>query len=285
MKKLIKIDRNGSKHFEGTVECPRCNGSGLYIYAVVNGVPVPTIVDGGVCHKCNGSGKVLGKWIERTPEYQVKLDAKKAARLKDKMEAAEAKRKAEFLSKHLQSLANNGFNSEGQTFLFLGDTFSRKDEIKEAGGKYSTSIGWHIDHKIDGFHFLEVHVHEVACTDDWGVIHITAERSEWDFKKKKALKELEGDAGFFGTVGQKVQIELELVRTSSYEVRFAKGMWGTTTNYIHIMKDSDGHIFIWKTSKVLEKVEGERFVIKGTIKEHGEYNHDKQTVLTRCKVM
>ena len=77
---LVKIDRNGSKHFEGMVKCSRCGGSGMIIFAVVNGVPVPTIVDDGVCWKCNGSGKVLGKWIERTPEYQAKLDARRQAK-------------------------------------------------------------------------------------------------------------------------------------------------------------------------------------------------------------
>lgn len=78
--KLIKIDRNGSKHFEGMITCDRCGGSGVYIWMVCNGVPVPTIVDNGVCHKCFGAGKVKGKWIERTPEYQAKLDAKREAR-------------------------------------------------------------------------------------------------------------------------------------------------------------------------------------------------------------
>ena len=96
--KLIKIDRNGSKHFEGMITCDRCGGSGIYVWMVCNGVPVPTIVDNGVCHKCFGAGKVKGKWIERTPEYQAKLDAKreaKAAAERAKWEAEEAQRKAE----------------------------------------------------------------------------------------------------------------------------------------------------------------------------------------------
>lgn len=89
--RLIKIDRNGSKHFEGEITCSRCGGSGVIIFAVINGVPVPTTVDGGVCWKCGGTGKVHGKWIERTPEYQAKLDAKRQA----KWEAEQAKIEAE----------------------------------------------------------------------------------------------------------------------------------------------------------------------------------------------
>ena len=75
--KLIKIDRNGSKHFEGKVKCDRCGGDGLYKWgAVINGNPQYV----GTCFKCYGDGWVIDKWIERTPEYQAKLDARKQAK-------------------------------------------------------------------------------------------------------------------------------------------------------------------------------------------------------------
>ena len=74
--KLIKIDRNGSKHFEGYVPCDRCGGTGTYVWgAMINGTPQYS----GVCYKCAGSKKLWRKWIERTPEYQAKLDAKREA--------------------------------------------------------------------------------------------------------------------------------------------------------------------------------------------------------------
>lgn len=86
--KLIKIDRNGSKHFEGDIKCPKCGGIGLIAHHVENGVPSWNWTDGGVCWKCGGTGTVRGKWIERTPEYQAKLDAKRQA----KLDAARAER-------------------------------------------------------------------------------------------------------------------------------------------------------------------------------------------------
>ena len=89
--KLIKIDRNGSKHYEGMVTCDRCGGMGYYAIAMLNGSPVLSPLDGGVCWKCGGVGKVKGKWIERTPEYQAKLDARREA----KREAERAKHEAE----------------------------------------------------------------------------------------------------------------------------------------------------------------------------------------------
>ena len=95
---LIKIDRNGSKHYEGAVVCDRCNGRGWYAIGSCNGQLVPSHVDDAVCYKCHGAGKVRGKWIERTPEYQAKLDAKREAKraaAQAKFEAEEAQRAAE----------------------------------------------------------------------------------------------------------------------------------------------------------------------------------------------
>lgn len=86
--KLIKIDRNGSKHYEGRVKCDRCGGDGIYKWgAMINGRPQFI----GTCFKCEGAGWVIDKWIERTPEYQAKLDAKRQA----KHEAERVKREAE----------------------------------------------------------------------------------------------------------------------------------------------------------------------------------------------
>ena len=98
MARLIKVDRNGSKHYEGQVTCDRCGGAGYYAIAICNGAPVLSPLDAGVCWKCGGTGKVLGKWIERTPEYQAKLDAKREARQKAKAEE-EAKKQAEWEQK------------------------------------------------------------------------------------------------------------------------------------------------------------------------------------------
>jgi hypothetical protein len=48
------------------------------------------------------------------------------------------------------------------------------------------------------------------------------------------------------------------------------------------MKDAEGRVIIWWASGEAEWVkEGETYEITGTIKEHGEYNGRKQTVLQR----
>lgn len=88
MATLIKIDRNGSKHYEGYVTCDRCGGQGT---------SEAWKMTGWTCYKCGGSGKVFAKWIERTPEYQAKLDAKRKAKMEAQM--AEAKAQQEEMQK------------------------------------------------------------------------------------------------------------------------------------------------------------------------------------------
>lgn len=83
MATLIKIDRNGSKYYEGLITCDRCGGAGG---------AAAWKETGWTCYKCNGTGKVHGKWIERTPEYQAKLDARRAA--KAQARAAEYQKQA-----------------------------------------------------------------------------------------------------------------------------------------------------------------------------------------------
>lgn len=89
MKRLIKIDKNGSKHWEGLIPCDRCGGHG--------GADAWKFT-GYTCYKCGGRGFVESKWIERTPEYQAKLDAMRKKRMEKKMaeiEAENAKLEAE----------------------------------------------------------------------------------------------------------------------------------------------------------------------------------------------
>jgi hypothetical protein len=105
MATLIKIDRNGSKHFEGIVECDKCGGTGTYTWGgTINGVAMYS----GVCFKCGGSGKLIDRWIERTPEYQAKLDEKREAKRAERIaahEAERAKREAERAAREAEEAA------------------------------------------------------------------------------------------------------------------------------------------------------------------------------------
>ena len=84
----------------------------------------------------------------------------------------------------------------------------------------------------------------------------------------------------FGTIGDRVELELVLVATPGFNTQF-----GYTT--INKMADKDGNLFVWKTSSnALDNVEiGESLRIKGTIAKHSKYQDELQTELKRCVLL
>ena len=79
---LIRIDRNGTKYYADDT-CQRCGGQGQRSEWYYTGM---------VCFECGGTGRSKQRIFKQyTPEYQAKLDAKRAA----KFAAEEAKRAEE----------------------------------------------------------------------------------------------------------------------------------------------------------------------------------------------
>lgn len=159
--KLIKIDRNGSKHFEGEVACDRCGGAGYYAIGVLNMVPVLSPRDGGVCWKCHGAGKVHDKWIERTPEYQAKLDAKRQAKWEAecaKVEAERAEREAR--EKAEREAEEARIKAEKAISQYVGQV-GDKVEIK---GTYVRSGSWK-QRSFSGYGTDTMYVHTFKDSD------------------------------------------------------------------------------------------------------------------------
>ena len=210
--KLIKIDRNGSKHYEALETCDRCNGRGWYATGVCNGELVPSRVDNAVCYKCHGETVVPTKWIERTPEYQAKLDARR--------EAKNAAKRAAWEEEQKRAEAERKAAEEEQ---------KRIEAELEAAEEARKAISKHV-----------------------------------------------------GEVGQRIKLELTYLGSAHFEVRFG---WATQEMYIHNFVDENGNKFIWKSGCYVSGEKGEKTTVTGTIKEHSEYKGEKQTVLTRCKIV
>lgn len=145
MATLIKIDRNGSKHYEGMVVCDRCSGRGWYAVGVHNGELVPARPDHAVCYKCGGEGKVMGKWIERTPEYQAKLDAKREAKAEAERIAFEAERLKREAEAEAEAKAEaERIAAQKAISQYVGD-IGAKIEVKGIlvrEASYESHIGW-----------------------------------------------------------------------------------------------------------------------------------------------
>lgn len=279
---LVKTDKNGTKYYNSTVPCDRCQGRGTYWWgAIINGRPQYA----GVCFKCDGSGTMTVTEKEYTPEHAKKLEEQRAKRA----EKIQAEREAEAVKAKVEWLERNGFDGDHNTFLFLGNTYEQKDDIKAAGGKYDGLIGWHIANPVEGFQFLQVSLEEVAHETFWG----------WEFdaelfgknnissrckEEYNRLNNIQEDkSGWVGTVGERLEMKLTLSWINQWEQARYCG-YDTEFVFLYQFKDDEGNVLIWKTTNYVEAKVGDKLLVKGTIKQHDEYKGVKQTVLTRCKV-
>ncbi len=107
---------------------------------------------------------------------------------------------------------------------------------------------------------------------------------------KNAQKAAQINNEYVGEIGQRITVKVasfRLLYSSSIEVA-----WHTYANsYTYEIIDEEGHVFIWKSSNVLDmKVVDEEYVnvvpvsIVATVKEHSEYRGVKQTRITNGRV-
>lgn len=88
---------------------------------------------------------------------------------------------------------------------------------------------------------------------------------------------------YVGNVGDKINAVVTFDHSAYFETHFG---WQAMTMYVHTFRDENGNALVWKTSSASlgNLTEGDAVLLKGSIKEHGEYKDEKQTYLTRCKV-
>ena len=79
-KVLIKVDRNGTKYWDVTEDCPRCGGRGDYIRGI----------NYGTCFLCGGNGKRQYTFKEYTPEHEAKLEAARIKRQEKRLAECDA---------------------------------------------------------------------------------------------------------------------------------------------------------------------------------------------------
>lgn len=132
--------------------------------------------------------------------------------------------------------------------------------------------------------WAEDHAEEIAAQK------AEEERREADIaareeEERKQLEEIERQirGHFFGTVGQKVEIEVNYTGCFFYET-----IYGSGTGYK--FDTEDGAHLVWMTSGSLGGNEtivdkGSRITIRATIKEHKERHGVEQTMLTRVKLI
>lgn len=116
---------------------------------------------------------------------------------------------------------------------------------------------------------------------------VGARRNVDKIKARELEHKDEMKSEWIGTKGDKFEMELVFVKSIWFESQFGYSAF-------HFFKDENGNTFKWSSAKDLMVKEGsaerclaqgEKIKLKGSIKDHSEYNGVKQTVITRCKIV
>ena len=160
-----------------------------------------------------------------------------------------------------------------------GELYYEKKEVTEEGKARVAQVKEFIENydttDNDYAHNLQVLLRNKCVeAENFGLVvsavgFVIREEHKHDEKKDKPKSE------WVGKVDERIEFTSTPVCVTSYDTEF-----GT----IHIYKMMVGDdIIIWKTSKWLD--DSAEVTIKATVKEHSEYRGDKQTVITRGKVI
>lgn len=157
-RELIKIDRNGTKHFRSW-KCPKCGGKGKDS-AWSN--------SGWYCFKCGGTGVYEHIEKEYTPEYleimAEKNRKKQEKKIADKIAAYEAD-----MSKAYREV---GFNEEGHIYIVTAEnTYSIKEDLKADGARWRPTMQrWFFTRRPDNWETVEVNWSDFYEINEYGVI-------------------------------------------------------------------------------------------------------------------
>ena len=133
--------------------------------------------------------------------------------------------------------------------------------------------------------FEELEAKQAEQAEEIRKIQMEQERLQKEQEAKEALiKAQKAVSQYVSTVGAKITCEAVYEHTANVSFRMG---WMEQTMHIHSFRDSDGNLLIWKTSSngLWDLEEGCKVKITGTVKEHAQYRDEKQTVLTRCKIV
>lgn len=166
--------------------------------------------------------------------------------------------------------ALNGFNFDGETFEVYDITDASREKygviVEFIKNLNDTSDYYHNLKTLLGLTFIE-NKNLGLCVSAVGTyLRETA--------KKKEQSEDRIPSEHVGNIGDRIEFTSTPACISSY-----LGEYGWT--YIYKMF-VDNNVIVWKTSKALDEKE---CTIKATIKEHSDFRGEKQTVITRGKVV
>lgn len=249
--------------------CKRCGGSGHYSYNEVYGT---------ICFRCNGSGREKMKVRWYTDKQREALD-----RAAEKRNAAKAVKVEE---RRVKFAARNafGFGEAGFITLLKGDQNVINEwahETDPCRARYNTMFGWFcpstlaIENLPDGVELVRLDWDKVADESDSEHLSI---KDEADVKA--AIRELVGEpesqSEYQGEINDWLEEKVVIKRNIAVDNRY-----GST--HMHIMEDERGNIYLWSTASK-DLPESSEYNMRMKVKDHKEYNGEKQTIVYYCKI-
>lgn len=111
-----------------------------------------------------------------------------------------------------------------------------------------------------------------------------AEQLRIQQEEERQEQERRARSQYIGEIGEKITTPAIMERSAFYDVPSFRG-FGTDTMHVYTFRTEEGNNITWKTSSVLEFQEGRRVAIRATVKAHEVYKEEKQTQVTRLKVI
>jgi hypothetical protein len=179
-------------------------------------------------------------------------------------------------------LEDNGFSNNGISYLILGNSYPIKDDLKEAGFKFSNLLRWH---GSDNTFNLPADCSYTAI--DFNDFFVWDEEQRVAFMKEKARENLnlifnppmESASKYVGSVGDKLEnLCCEVKNICGYDTVYGY-------RWVYNFIDENKNEYSWHSTVNKSLSAGMWLEISGTIKEHKEYRGIKNTVLTRCKII
>ena len=280
--KILSVDEATHKAYIEE-KCDRCGGSGIIAARVENGHIIPIPVDGGVCYKCNGEGKIH-KWVKAYTEEEMDKYLAAQERAKErKAEKAELERQ-EKLNKSKENqealLAKWGYDVKNPLIWLVGggSTYEIKDQLKEMGCKFNPAFGWYSNHPIDvpaGYGMVSINFYDVYVWYPLSTRFELKDNAKEIADAAKATLEPESHSEYIGEIKERLR-DLKVILTA---VRSFDGFYGTSFLYTFSCGEN---ILVWITSSCKDIEIGDEVFLTGTVKEHSIYKGVKQTKLSRC---
>ena len=176
-------------------------------------------------------------------------------------------------------LAVNGFSEYGVTYLILGNSYPIKDNLKEAGFKFSPLLRWHgpeANYVLpENCNYYELRYEDLFTWD---------EESKVTFMKEGAREKIdlifnppvESNSQFVGEIGERLRdIPMRVRNIGGFDSAYGY-------KWVYTFEDEDENVYSWFTTSQQAISVGMNCIVTGTIKAHVEYKKVFTTQLTRC---